>query len=642
MTSKFCRFVCCGSFCLALGIGCLPQSAAALDTPNVLMTIDGMTLMHSGLFRNNTPNDGFGTFQFGPTAEAVGSLNRFKSVYFVKTGAGDGGRSHNSRMHSDSPEIWTGSAFTPYSSTLIGLDSDVFPIIDRATGGQLFDPAEYQIEVKFKPNMGVAGVPNNTAPLFTIGLDQVDGMVWDAEAGRYKRGNDAFTYNIGSGGGDFNSDGNVDAADYVVWRKNDVANAPLPNDAGLTTQGGRYGLWRSNFGKQTINVWYENAPKDADGFATWTVPVTSPNFVQRGFYYNFFNGGETDRQAEAITGNGRVFNDTTMVWGDVNDGLDTLSFGGGAVDPGNPGGQLRLPNGVPLMSIGAPNAEAGLSIELKYAALKRITPGPIVARIDENSGISYRFGSALTYGPNLPPITVDGVAVSPNATDQISRFDDSGMTNLVINAREPDVGEGPFRGYQYRFNVRTAPSAESFDGSDPNVMMNIRAKLLPTNTATSMTITAKDLDGSDCSLVNLAFGCRAVDTVGADEYTYALDLSQFNSSTFTTVSVPLNSFTLSMFTPPTTTNPADPLHKDSLGPFGFAHPGDGLLSDFNLYEFGAGVVAGAGLLRMEIDFMEIRLPDSAGSIAGVVPEPAAWLMMSIAAAWFGLGRRRVH
>ncbi len=48
--------------------------------------------------------------------------------------------------------------------------------------------------------------------------------------------------------GDFNSDGKVDAGDYVTWRKNEVANATLPNDNGLTDQADRYTLWRANFG----------------------------------------------------------------------------------------------------------------------------------------------------------------------------------------------------------------------------------------------------------------------------------------------------------------------------------------------------------------------------------------------------------
>jgi hypothetical protein len=52
--------------------------------------------------------------------------------------------------------------------------------------------------------------------------------------------------------GDFNEDDKVDAADYVVWRKNEVANAALPNDDGLATQSARFDLWRANFGNMTM------------------------------------------------------------------------------------------------------------------------------------------------------------------------------------------------------------------------------------------------------------------------------------------------------------------------------------------------------------------------------------------------------
>jgi hypothetical protein len=47
--------------------------------------------------------------------------------------------------------------------------------------------------------------------------------------------------------GDFNQNGKVDAADYLIWRKN-TSNASLPNDSGLTTQADRFSLWRNNFG----------------------------------------------------------------------------------------------------------------------------------------------------------------------------------------------------------------------------------------------------------------------------------------------------------------------------------------------------------------------------------------------------------
>ena len=48
--------------------------------------------------------------------------------------------------------------------------------------------------------------------------------------------------------GDFNSDGKVDAGDYVTWRKNEVTNAALANDNGVGNQADRFTLWRANFG----------------------------------------------------------------------------------------------------------------------------------------------------------------------------------------------------------------------------------------------------------------------------------------------------------------------------------------------------------------------------------------------------------
>ena len=50
--------------------------------------------------------------------------------------------------------------------------------------------------------------------------------------------------------GDFNSDGKVDAGDYVTWRKNNNTNNALPHDNGLGTPIGaaHYNLWRANFG----------------------------------------------------------------------------------------------------------------------------------------------------------------------------------------------------------------------------------------------------------------------------------------------------------------------------------------------------------------------------------------------------------
>lgn len=57
---------------IAVGLGALwgslPSSAGALETPNTLLTIDGMALNHQGLFRSANPADGYNTFSFGPFA----------------------------------------------------------------------------------------------------------------------------------------------------------------------------------------------------------------------------------------------------------------------------------------------------------------------------------------------------------------------------------------------------------------------------------------------------------------------------------------------------------------------------------------------------------------------------------------------
>jgi autotransporter-associated beta strand protein len=69
--------------------------------------------------------------------------------------------------------------------------------------------------------------------------------------------------------GDFNSDGKVDAGDYVTWRKNNGTNNALANDNGLGTPIGQshYDLWRANFG---------NPPGAGSGSGLNGAPVPEP------------------------------------------------------------------------------------------------------------------------------------------------------------------------------------------------------------------------------------------------------------------------------------------------------------------------------------------------------------------------------
>jgi hypothetical protein len=96
---------------------------------------------------------------------------------------------------------------------------------------------------------------------------------------------------------------------------------------------------------------------------------------------------------------------------------------------------------------------------------------------------------------------------------------------------------------------------------------------------------AKDKDGNDTGPGE-----------GGDEYHYELMLSQFNTTSMTTVAVPLTEFT-----------------GQIAGEF--ANEGDSQLSEFNLYHFGLETIIGIGLVNLEIENMRITVP-AAGGIEG--------------------------
>ena len=65
-------------------------------------------------------------------------------------------------------------------------------------------------------------------------------------------GDKAIFMNFAAAGvhGDYNNNGTVDAADYVVWRDNLNTTNTLPNDPnGGTIDTDQFNTWRANFGK---------------------------------------------------------------------------------------------------------------------------------------------------------------------------------------------------------------------------------------------------------------------------------------------------------------------------------------------------------------------------------------------------------
>lgn len=84
--------------------------------------------------------------------------------------------------------------------------------------------------------------------------------------------------------GDFNHNGTVDAADYVVWRKG----------LGTTYTQNDYTIWRSNFGKTAGS---------AAGFAAGTSSVPEPASALMMFYASISFAGNYRRRTHSVAGN---------------------------------------------------------------------------------------------------------------------------------------------------------------------------------------------------------------------------------------------------------------------------------------------------------------------------------------------------
>lgn len=83
-----------------------------------------------------------------------------------------------------------------------------------------------------------------TTDAFLNGLSAADGISLTSFTQRFAQ--------IGTPGliGDYNQDGKVDAADYVIWRNNSGTTNILPNDAiGGVIGPSQYNQWRSHFGQ---------------------------------------------------------------------------------------------------------------------------------------------------------------------------------------------------------------------------------------------------------------------------------------------------------------------------------------------------------------------------------------------------------
>jgi hypothetical protein len=302
-----------------------------------------------------------------------------------------------------------------------------------------------------------------------------------------------------------------------------------------------------------------------------------------GFYTVLSNGGSLSQANAGFSGNSFMFTPAPLPPEQAGDAeADFANFEAFGAD-----GVLKVPNGAHQIHLQTPFrdvAEPGLieTFAIKSLRIKKINPNPQeVARLDSRSGFSLKFGSPFRRGSGDPAIVINGTSYIPSEfntfanTDQVSRFDQNGFTNIVLKSHD-DAQVGGLALFQ-------PPNTQVFNGASASV--EVRAKLTQpqgAGQADRIILVVKDRDGNDTG-----------PGLGGEEYHYDLFLNQFNTSTMTTVSVPLAIFT--------------PFQAGE-----FVNSGDASLSDFNLYHLGLETVMGAGLLNMEIESIRVMLPAPPG------------------------------
>jgi hypothetical protein len=369
---------------------------------------------------------------------------------------------------------------------------------------------------------------------------------------------------------------NFDPTQYVA----ELVYKPLPGNNGdqlnmtLDTFDGfdeagyrRAEQWQWNF----LNLAIPTGTPDADGF--YTVRSNGGSLAGE-------NAGYGGIEARSF-----MFSVAPLPVGQEGDDLADLGDFEAFDDPNVGGnGRLAVPNGAHQIHLQTPYDDVSTVDNFAVKAVRIIKLAPDdqeVVRMDGRSGFSLRFGTPMRRALSDPAINIGGTNYIPSEystaanTNQVSRFDQNGFTNIVLNTHD-DVEVGGLGLYQ-------PPNSVVFDGT--TATFDVTAKLtvpLGAGQADRIVLVLKDKDGNDTAAGQ-----------GGEEYHYDLLLNQFNTSTMTTVSVPLTDFT-------------------ALQAGEFVNTGDGSLADFNLYHIGLETVIGIGVVDLEIESMRVMLPAPPG------------------------------
>ena len=158
-----------------------------------------------------------------------------------------------------------------------------------------------------------------------------------------------------------------------------------------------------------------------------------------------------------------------------------------------------MPNGVRQIQFQTPydDVSANDHFEIKSVRIVKINPDPReVMRMDGRSGFSLRFGSPFRRDLADPLVNIGGVDYLPSEgnqaanTDQVSRFDQNGFTNIVLKSHS-DTEVGGLALWQ-------PGSSQVFDGT--NASVEVKAKLTVAQgagQADRVVLVLKDKDGND-------------------------------------------------------------------------------------------------------------------------------------------------
>jgi hypothetical protein len=240
-----------------------------IDNPTDRSFFRGYFVRFNG--RNGLAGDG--NICYGGAACSPGTspkqklnVNTFEYFTYGQWGVGNGDPGPNnkfSHLISDPDLGYPGNSLFDTDTAAAGAEIDVTAL------------ANDQYTLKFTPFGNPAGAYTETGPLADPGqpIDWLEFTFFNKNA---QAGVDSefFIHSIEIDGaaaagvpGDYNSDGVVDAADYVVWRNHLGTNFQLPNEVSGTTPGSvtqeDYAAWRARFG---------NTSGAGSGFSAGSVP----------------------------------------------------------------------------------------------------------------------------------------------------------------------------------------------------------------------------------------------------------------------------------------------------------------------------------------------------------------------------------